>query len=132
MIWGVVSAAFASVAFVAGIAWGALGVAIAYAISEYLKTVPLWRYISRRGPVRGTDALRSCGPLVLAGHIALATVWLAQDRFVPSPVAGLAEGLVLSYLVFGATALVFRSGRTTLREAADLIAAPLRRRSPAA
>jgi PST family polysaccharide transporter len=132
LIWGVVTAGFAVTAFAAGIAWGALGVAVAYAVSEYLKTVPLWRYISRQGPVRSRDILRSCGPLMLAGHVALAAVWLAQRGFGSSAPVALSEGVLLSYLVFAATAAGFASGRAALREAADLLTAQLRQRKPAA
>ncbi len=127
MWWGFVTAGIAITAFVAGLPWGALGVAVAYGISEYLKTPFLWMYVSRRGPVRAADAARACGPSVLAAHLALLAVFLAHDRLAAEGVAGLVAGAVLSYLVFAAVLLLFPPGRATLREAAGLLTGPLSR-----
>ena len=131
MTWGFVTAGIAIAAFLAGLPWGALGVAVAYAISEYLKTVPLWRYISRRGPVRGGDVLRACGPLMLAAHVALGVVWLARPAL-PGPVpAALAVSGLLAYAAFVAAILPFPGGRATLAEAVSLVAGYLTRRRKA-
>lgn len=127
MVWGVVTAGFAVTAFVAGLPWGALGVAVAYAVSEYLKTPFLWTYVSRRGPVRTAHALRACGPAVIAAHLALLIVFLAHDRLAAEGVVGLVAAFVLSYLAFAAVLILFAPGRATLREAAGLVAGPLSR-----
>ena len=130
MIWGVVTAVLAVSAFVAGLPWAAFGVAVAYAVSEYIKTVPLWLYIGRRGPVRARDILRGPGPLVLAAHVGLGAVWLIRDHVGGGDNVMLVITLSLSYLVFCSVAALFPSGRETLREAFRLVASnsPLRRR----
>lgn len=121
MIWGFITAGISIAAFASGIYWGAIGVAIAYAISEYIKTVPLWHFISRRGPVRWRDALDACGPLMLAAHLCLAAVWLLRDRFSDSAPIMLVANMILSYGLFVLIILASRSGRATLREAASLL-----------
>ncbi len=130
MIWGFVTAGFAITAFAGGIYWGALGVAIAYAISEYAKTVPLWRYISRQGPIRSRDIATACGPLMVAGHLCLGAVWLLQGQISGSPLARLGINLAFSYGLFMLILLAFSAGRATLREAASLAAGQLRRARP--
>ncbi len=131
MIWGFITAGFAITAFACGLYWGALGVAIAYAISEYLKTVPLWRYISRRGPVRSRDIFETCGPLMLAGHLCLGAVWLLRNQFGNSTPTMLLANLALSYGVFMLILLASKPGRATLREAATLAKGQLRKVRPA-
>ncbi len=121
MIWGFVTAGISIIAFAGGLYWGALGVAIAYAISEYIKTVPLWYYVSRRGPVRWREILQACGPLMLAAHVSLAGVWLLRDQFSDSTPVMLATNLMLSYGVFLFVVAAFETGRATLREAIDLV-----------
>ncbi len=131
MIWGFITAGIAIAAFGAGIAWGALGVAVAYAISEYLKTIPLWIYVSRRGPVRTPHVARATGPFLLAAHLALLLVWILQDYFAFAPALSLIIGLLLSYVVVAVGVLPFKSGRETLRESYGLATGPLKRRGRA-
>jgi PST family polysaccharide transporter len=108
MYWGFATALFAVVAFVLGLPYGALGVAIAYAISEYLKTPVLWLYIGRLGAVRARDVALACGPL--------ARPWLAE-----APVAALLEGALLAYLVTVLLIAPFPQGRAVLAEAGSLL-----------
>ena len=132
MVWGVASAAFTVAAFVAGLPWGALGVAVAYAASEALKTPVLWLVAGRKGPVRATDVARTCGPAVIAGFGALLAVWLAHDALGGRGVAGLVVAALLSYATFAAILQAFPLGRATLREAHGLALKPvglLRRRT---
>lgn len=116
MIWGFVTAAFAICAFAIGIWWAALGVAIAYACSEYLKTVPLWLFISRTGPVKALHILKSAGPFVLAGHLAAATLFILNDNITLPPLVTLGCGLVISYLVTILALLPFSAGRQTFMD----------------
>lgn len=123
MIWGLVTAGVAVTAFAIGLPWGAVGIAAAYAISEYLKTPILWMYIARRGPVKVGDAVRSCGPAVIAAHVALAVIYLLHDVFAAKGTAGLLAAALLSYGVFCLIFMLSKQGRDTIKEAAALIAA---------
>lgn len=123
MIWGLVTAGVAVTAFIAGLPWGAVGVAAAYAISEYVKTPILWMYVGRRGPVKAGDALRSCWPAILAAHVAFAVIYFLHDVFAAHGPAGLLAAALLSYGVFCLILLLFEQGRDTIKEAATLITA---------
>lgn len=121
MIWGVWTAGFATAAFGIGIFYGAIGVAMAYSASEYLKTPLLWHYVGRKGPVRSSHIVRGAGPLLLGAHVAIAVVWLLRDEFVGAPVVALAQGLLLSYAVSIAFVAIFRSGRGSIKDATNLV-----------
>ncbi|HXV29230.1 MAG TPA: lipopolysaccharide biosynthesis protein, partial [Sinorhizobium sp.] len=100
---------------------GALGVAVAYATSEYLRTPVLWLYIGRKGPLTAGDMVRAAGPFVLGAHVALAILWLVRPHLPDQTIVALAGAAILSYAVTVAVALVFPFGRRSLREALDLL-----------
>lgn len=127
MYWGLAGAAIAGVAFVLGLQWGALGVAVAYAISEYLKTPLLWLYMSRRGAIRATDVLLMCGPSVVAAHVALLIVYLTHNITANLGTVGLLLAVLLSYIVFTIILMAFPQGRATMIEAWALLTSPLSR-----
>jgi PST family polysaccharide transporter len=129
MRWGIVTAATSVIAFAAGLPYGAFGVAVAYAISEYLRTPFLWLYVGRSGPLRASHVLHAAAPFVLGAHLALALVWLAKPMLPAQPVVALAGAAALSYAVTIIVALGFGAGRETLKEALRLM--PARRLSPA-
>jgi polysaccharide transporter, PST family len=125
MIWGFATAAIAATAFIVGLPYGALGVAVAYAVSEYLKTPILWTFLCRKGPLRRIDILRDAGPTMLAAHLALAGVWLARPVLPEAAFPALLIGVALAYLIALAAVLPFRSGRATLAELAGFVSARL-------
>ncbi|WFP63235.1 lipopolysaccharide biosynthesis protein [Mesorhizobium sp. WSM4904] len=129
MRWGVVTAVTSVMAFAIGLPYGALGVAIAYAISEYLRTPFLWLYIGKTGPLRASHVLHAAAPFVIGGHVALALVWLAKPMLPTQPVVALVCGTALSYAVTILISLAFGAGREALREALKLV--PARGFSPA-
>lgn len=104
-VLGSATAALAVAAFAAGFAWGALGVAVAYATSESIKTLVLWAVLGRKRARPPRYAPWACGPTV----------------GVPSLVAA-----VLAYVTFAGTLLPFAHGRATLREATQLDLRPAR------
>jgi PST family polysaccharide transporter len=121
MRWGIVTAVTSVLAFIVGLPYGALGVAIAYAISEYLRTPFLWLYIGKTGPLRASHVLRAATPFVLGAHLALAAVWLAKPLLPQQHIAAMASAVVLSYLTTIVVALAFASGREALWEAVKLL-----------
>ncbi|WFP76502.1 lipopolysaccharide biosynthesis protein [Mesorhizobium sp. WSM4906] len=129
MRWGVVTAVTSVMAFAVGLPYGALGVAIAYAISEYLRTPFLWLYIGKTGPLRASHVLHAAAPFVIGGHVALALVWLVKPMLPIQPIVALVCGTALSYAVTILIALAFGAGREALREALKLV--PARGFSPA-
>lgn len=70
LLWGAISSVLYILSFVAGLPWGAAGVAMAYALSTLFMIPVAFAYIMRRGPVRFGPALRALAP-GLAGTLAV-------------------------------------------------------------
>lgn len=121
MRWGIVTAVTSVLAFVIGLPYGALGVAIAYAISEYLRTPFLWLYVGKSGPLQAHHVFRAATPFVLGAHLALATVWFAKPFLPQQHIVAMAVAVVLSYAVTIVIALAFAAGREALQEAWKLV-----------
>ena len=119
--WGIITAVTSVLAFLVGLPYGALGVAIAYAISEYLRTPFLWLYVGKSGPLKASHVLHAATPFVLGAHLALAAVWFAKPFLPQLQVVALASGAVLAYAITVAVALLFSAGREALREALKLM-----------
>lgn len=128
MRWGIVTAVTAALAFVIGLPYGALGVAVVYAASEYLRTPFLWLYVGKKGPLRVGDMFRAATPFVLGGHLALAVVWIAKSSLPHQEVLAIIAAAILAYLVAIVVALLFPSGRETLREGLTLLSTRLTER----
>ncbi|TNC49153.1 lipopolysaccharide biosynthesis protein [Rubellimicrobium rubrum] len=119
--WGLVSAVIAVGSFLLGLPYGAFGVAVAYAVSETLKSPILWVVACRKGPIRLGDVVRSCGPMMLAAYGSLAAAWWIKSDLGDGPLQTLTLALALCYIVFILLILPFSSGRSTLREAGALL-----------
>lgn len=120
MRWGIFSAATTAVALLIGLPYGAFGVAMAYAASEYVRTPLLWLYIGRKGPVQARHVLGSALPFMLGAHFSVAIIWVTKPYFPESSVAALVIATVLSYTIVGSVAALFPAGRATLAELCDL------------
>ncbi|HBB87845.1 MAG TPA: lipopolysaccharide biosynthesis protein [Blastocatellia bacterium] len=116
--WGLMGGAIAIVSIVAGLPWGATGVAASYAVADLCIATPLlfW-YVGRRGPVRTSDFYRTIAPVSAACVCSLAILFLCRPWLtaVPSLVArlsiafGITVGvslLVLSALPAGRLAML--------------------------
>jgi PST family polysaccharide transporter len=107
-IWGVIGATIAVISIVAGLPWGAAGVAAGYAITDLCLSTPLmfW-YIGRKGPVGMRDIYRTIAPAMFAAACSLVALLLCRQWLAISPYLAvrliLAGGLTLavSFLVFG-------------------------------
>ncbi|MBB1499144.1 lipopolysaccharide biosynthesis protein [Paracoccus sp. MC1862] len=121
MRWGIFVALTSIVAFVIGLPYGAFGVALAYAVSEYVRTPFLWFYIGKRGPVGAKDVTRVAFPFVVGAHLAVGVLWALRPHLPQDPLPALVLGTVLSYLMVIAFAALFAPGRATLRECLQLL-----------
>ena len=97
-----VSGTFSSVttvaAFLIGLRWGPVGVACAYAISDYLLRVPFaWLYVGRTGPVRTGPLLHTLWPHLLGAATAVSALLVYQRLVQPSGVVLLAIGILIAY-----------------------------------
>jgi PST family polysaccharide transporter len=116
MKWGVVSSSTVILAFLIGLPYGATGVAFAYAIGEYLRTLPLWFYIGRRGPITAKNLITSLGPFLVAAHIALFATWLVHMMAPASPLGTLLLSAGVCGLTHITIALIFPSSRSVIKE----------------
>ncbi len=73
--WGMINSALSAIAIVAGLPFGAVGVAASFALTGILVRMPalLWA-VSRRGPVRMLDFPRAVLPSIVASALVVGTV----------------------------------------------------------
>jgi PST family polysaccharide transporter len=110
--------AFTSViSFAVGLHWGALGVAIAYTLSDYLVRFPFaWLFAGRRGPVT-TDALINLIAPHVAACLAAAVGVLLISRILPlNNFIILTVSAVVSYTIYIAVLCIFPSKRDIIFE----------------
>jgi polysaccharide transporter, PST family len=129
MLWGVLMAILSVTAMLIGLPYGAFGVAVALSASHYLKTPILWFWLCRRGPLTVGDVVKSAGPLIVAAHLSVLAVYVSRPLLPDVQVVALLSAAVLSYGSFALFISATPSGRTTLREARELLAPLLRRKS---
>lgn len=131
MRWGIFAAAVTSVALLVGLPYGVFGVALAYAISEYVRTPLLWLYVGRKGPVKAGDIMVAALPFVLGAHISVAALWALKSYLAVNPIIALLVASVFSYAIVAGIAILFASGRGTLSELSEagrkLVASVFRR-----
>lgn len=120
--WALFTAACSMCAFALGIPYGALGVAIAISVSEYLRTPLLWAYVGRSGPVTSGDMLRIALPFVAGAHASMLVIWLVSDLLPQQVVLGLISGFALSYAATLAIACLFPCGRAAIAQARSSLA----------
>lgn len=122
--WGVISAAIAVVSIVAGLRWGAIGVAASYAITDLCISTPLlfW-YVCRRGPVRQGDVYRTIAPAAGAAVCSLIVLFVSRPWLEMLPhlstrlIIGFAMTVATSLLVFAA----LPAGRLAMRSSKEML-----------
>lgn len=129
MRWGVFNAITCVIGFLIGLPYGAVGVAIVYAIGEYIRTPLLWAYLCRRGPVRRHDILSLGLQHYGAAFVAMAAVYaigLVMPAGVPAIVT-LGLCVVVAYAVSFAVVGMFPQGRTAITDSLALVTASVGR-----
>lgn len=115
--WGILDVAMKVLSIVAGLPWGATGVAIGIVVRMYAQAPLLFWYVGRKGPVRAGDFYRAVVAPACAFLATLAALFGLRG-ILPGvhPVAGLAAALGITAC---ATLLVLASmpnGRTALQD----------------
>jgi len=106
------------VSIVAGLPWGAVGVATSYVTGQFLMINILYWYVGRRGPVRTMDFYRTVAPFAAASLSALAAC--LAFRHWQHPVNALAGIMVCAVITLLTTILVLAvipAGRNALKDA---------------
>ena len=114
--WGLIGGTIAIVSIIAGLAWGAVGVAASYSISGICIRTPLllW-YVGRKGPVRTNNVYKAIGiPAYIASFVLLGLLALRLWAGIPNPLLALvyAFGLTLAIMLLGAC--IMKSGTVIL------------------
>jgi PST family polysaccharide transporter len=118
MISSVVSSLFASLAFVVGLPWGAVGVAVAFAISELIRAPALLWYATRVGPVSMRDSASALLPFLLTTVLASAAVYWYKESLDPngSFLLFVAAAGAIAYILLFVCLLLNRTSRAFLGE----------------
>jgi PST family polysaccharide transporter len=116
--WGLIGGAIAILSIVAGLPWGATGVAASYAISDLCIATPLlfW-YVGRKGPIRAADFYRTIAPASGASVCSLAVLFACRAWLDSFPVLVLRLSIAFT-ITFAISLLVFcalPAGRLALR-----------------
>jgi PST family polysaccharide transporter len=110
--------------FVAGLPWGPVGVAAAYAISDYVVRLPvIWASAGREGPVSMRDLYTMAAPHSVALAAAAAALLALKPEVEQLDVATCGALAVLSYAVYVAVLMLFREKRAYLMHNAEFIRA---------
>ncbi len=128
--WGLLGGSIAIVSIIAGLPWGATGVAASYAVADLCIATPLlfW-YVGRRGPVRTMDFYRTIAPVAAASVCSLATLFICRPWL--NAVASLFERLSIAFGLTVAVSLLVLSalpaGRLAMRSLTETLLLLLKR-----
>jgi O-antigen/teichoic acid export membrane protein len=123
-VWGVMSAVIAVISILAGLPWGATGVAASYAVTDLFISTPLmfW-YVGRRGPVRAGDFYRTIAPAFCASICSLATLLICRPLL--ESLSSLIARLSISFIItIAVSLLVFAAlpaGRLAIRSFKEML-----------
>ena len=116
--WGLVGGTLIILSIVAGLPWGAVGVATSYSLAFVLVITPLlFSYVCRRGPVRVTDISRVTAPVAIAALGAFVSMIVFRRWADPvHPLGGVAVCLGLTLVITLMLLAAQPGGRRTLRD----------------
>jgi len=120
--WGLINGPLTIASIVAGLPWGARGVAASYMIVKLCVTYPLlfW-FVGRSGPVRTMDFYRTMAPFVLAsGCVLLALLGFRRWQTIDNPAVGVAVSFVITAVTSVGVLLLIPSGRHALQDLRSL------------
>lgn len=128
--YGVVASTVIVAAILAGLPWGALGVATVYAVVWVTIVTPLLFYwVGRRGPVRPRDFYVTVAPAFCAAMgVLLALFLFRRSVVIVHPLAGLTASLGIACGVAFLFLCAIPAGRRTLWDFREVAAIVLRKR----
>ena len=128
--WGLVGGTIIMLSIIAGLPWGALGVATSYTVVWLTVVAPLLFYfVGRTGHVRAADFYVAVAPSAGAAFAVLASLFLLRRWVVvASPLAGIAAASAVALVVTAAVFCALPRGRRALRDFRDVALIVLKRR----
>jgi PST family polysaccharide transporter len=126
--FGMFSTALCLVAFVAGLPWGAVGVAAAYGLSGLVIRTPaqIW-VLGRQGPIGWPQILQLFLPYIVSSSLAAGAWWgITRVMKAPDLVYFIVSGVTI-YAVTWAVLCAFRDGRAAFANGLQMIRSTLGR-----
>jgi polysaccharide transporter, PST family len=130
MLWGVVASVTCIISFVVGLPYGPIGVAVAYAAGEYIRTPILWWYVTRRGPIRSSEIIRLGLPHFIGVLASLAAVGCVRAVLPAVPTLILGVSLVASFAASLSVIAALPLGRSTISQTIGLVSNRFQRARP--
>jgi O-antigen/teichoic acid export membrane protein len=126
--WGLIGGGIAILSIVAGLRWGAVGVAMSYSlVGFFIRTPLLFWYVGRSGPITAADFYRMLRSPALAAFAALASVLAFRSLVhVPGPLVGLVAATPIGLVAALALIASQSEGRKALRSSAVLLSLALK------
>ena len=128
--WGIIGGSLAVISIIAGMPWGAMGVAASYAITDLCLSTPLlfW-FVGRRGPIRSGDFYRTLASPACASVCALAVTIVSRQWLEKlNSVARLSLAFVITMLVSLLVLAALPAGRLAIQNFKETILLMLKRR----
>jgi len=120
-IWGLINAVFVVLGFIIGVRWGVEGVAISYAVVNYLLLIPSLYLCFHNSPVKVSDFFNEIKFPVIFSLISGGVVILFKLRFIHLPYFILSPlGLIIGALVYIAPWFLTRESRSKLQQLTEL------------
>jgi PST family polysaccharide transporter len=122
LVWGSFGCVAIAASFVAGLPWGAVGVAGSWAACSWLMWAPMivWA-ATRRGPVRTRDLVKACIPVAAGTCTASLALWVVCSSVDVDTLEELALALLLSYGAHGVVLALVPGGKHFLRDTWGLL-----------
>lgn len=116
--WAVISAPLGIISVIAGLPWGAAGVALSYSLVRICITDRLlYWFVGREGPVRTMDFYRAMAPAACASACALlAVILFRQVVVISSPLYGLLASFAITVVITLGVLFMIPAGRLALRD----------------
>ncbi|HEU4593787.1 MAG TPA: lipopolysaccharide biosynthesis protein [Pyrinomonadaceae bacterium] len=115
--WGFVDVSMKVASVVAGLPWGATGVAVGIVVRAFLQAPLLFWYVGRKGPVRAGDFYRAVAPPACAFVLTLAALYgLRQLMTGARPLVGLAASFGVTVVATVVALASLPKGRTALQD----------------
>ncbi len=127
--WGMIGSSIIVAAIVAGLPWGAVGVAASYTIFNVAAVPLFYWFLCRKGPIRAHHIFKAVVPFLWASLWVLgALLVLRATGHSPNPALELAAGFVLTVLVVPIALVFFPGGKKHLSDSVSLASVLLKGR----
>jgi PST family polysaccharide transporter len=127
--YGLIASTIIVAAIVAGLPWGAVGVAMVYALVWVTIVTPfLFYWVGRKGPVRPRDFYVTIAPAFCAALAVLAALFLfRRSGVIINPLVGLAASFGIACAVALGLLYAIPAGRRALRDFREVAAMMIRK-----